>query len=498
LARDAGLGGEAAPPTDGGGLFDDDSYLTRPIPVLLINVNGQTIPYNKDKIPGTLKVVEDREGAEAVMGTTLVGIDGRPTTFEGRLGIEVRGQSSSGYPQKPYSLELRDDMGEGLPTPLLGLPREADFVLHSCYADKSCMRNALTYAVAREMAVPQGRWAPRTRYVEVTLDGKYQGLYLLVERIKRDKNRVALPAPAPSAAMGDVTGGYILSLENTMKPAERAFLDPLTGKAQWIYRSPNFREITAEQKTYIRSAISSFLKALMARPTWAEAKKLADAESWIDFFLMQELTNNNDGYWKSWYFGKHPDAASGRIFMGPVWDYDIAYGNVNYNKRYCTTNLMGTSSPAPFRAIFADPAFANEVRCRYQTLRASGGPLDHARLDARLDAFVAHVTRAKARDVALWKNIGRYVWPNNFVGATWADEVTYLRYWIHRRLAWLDATLPGTCPAAPQPPAVPQVTPPTPIRETAARTGICCGGAAAYVPIEGPVDMTLAAFACPL
>jgi hypothetical protein len=509
-SRDAGAvlaGEDAARPTDGpspgdaappAGL-DELAYLSRVVPVLLINVGGRTIPYNQSKIDGTIKVVEDHDGMQALMGTTLVGIDARPTALESRLGIEVRGNSSAGFPQKPYGIEIRDALGEALPVSLFGLPREADFVLHSCYADKTCMRNALTYALARETAVPQGRWAPRTRWVEITIDGRYQGLYLLVEKIKRDKNRVAIAEPAATAAAGDITGGYILSFEgDVMRPPERYFMDPLTGTRRWLYRYPSFRVITPEQKAYVQKAISTHLQALMARPRWADAKRIADAGGWVDYFLFQEITNNNDGYWKSWYFVKQPDAAGGRVSMGPAWDYDIAYGNVNYGKRYCVTNLMGPASPSPFRPIFMDPEFAGEVRCRYHELRRRGGALDPARVEAKLDAFSRHIERAKARDQTRWGNIGRYVWPNNYVGATWADEVRYLKYWIRLRLAWLDAKLPGSCAAIPAPPAVaPQPAPP-PARETSARViQPTSGQAPAYVPIEGAVDPALATFACP-
>jgi hypothetical protein len=239
------------------------------------------------------------------------------------------------------------------------------------------------------------------------------------------------------------------------------------------------------------------LQSLAARPRWTDAKGLADASSWVDHFLWQELTNNVDGYWKSWYFGKHPEAAGGRFFMGPAWDFDVAYGNVSYKKRYCVTNLMAGDSPSPFRAIFTDPAFTGDVRCRYQQLRRPGGPLDVARVEAKIDAFGRHIERAKVRDQTRWNNIGRHVWPNNYVGPTWADEVRYLKFWFRKRLAWLDRNLPGASAAEPPPPAVAPMTAPAPAREAALRT-VGSGQAPVYIPIEGPVDPAYTSFACPL
>jgi hypothetical protein len=318
----------------GGAAADENAYLQQPVPVLLVNVGGRTI-IKDTKIDGTLKVIEDRAGAETVMGgTTLVGIETRPATLEARIGIEIRGNSSSGFfAQKPYGFEVRDATGAGLAVPLLGLPREADFVLHSCYGDKSCMRNALTYAMGREIAVPAGRWAPRTRWVELVIDGRYQGTYLLVEKIKRDRGRVVLPEPAADANAGDLTGGYIWSAEGNRNKGARTWPDALNTGRFWAYRFPNYRELTEPQRMYLQGAVASFQRRIMANPRWSEVKKFVDAPSWIDYLVMQEVTNNTDAFFASWYFYKQPDAAGGKVFMGPYWDFDIAYGNVNHGYR---------------------------------------------------------------------------------------------------------------------------------------------------------------------
>jgi hypothetical protein len=147
--------------------------------------------------------------------------------------------------------------------------------------------------------------------------------------------------------------------------------------------------------------------------------------------------------------------------------------------------------------LFKDPDLHNEVRCRYQELRKPGGPLDVVQMEAKLDAFEKHITRAKVRDQMKWNNIGRYSWPNNYVGVTWADEIRYLKYWTRRRLAWMDASLPGTCTTQPMPATVPQMTINEPVKEAAARTGICCSGSAKYINIENNPDPTLMMWACP-
>jgi hypothetical protein len=478
---------DVARPADAMPAAGELDYLGRVLPVLMIDVGGKTIPYQAPtKLDGKLKVIEDHDG-------TLKGIEARPATLEAKIGIEIRGNSSASMPQKPYGLEIRDDAGQDLAVPLLGLPRESDFVLHSCYADKSCMRNALIYAVSREMALTRGQWEPRTRYVELFIDGQYQGLYLLVEKIKRDKGRVAIPEPGADPAQG----GYIVSNEGDVKKAPDQFwLDPMTGTRKWVYRSPAYQSITAAQKTYIEGQLGKLLQALAAGPRWGDLKKVVDAPSWIDYALVQELTNNTDAYYRSWYFIKAPEAAGGQWFMGPDWDYDRGFGNVNYGTAFCASTLINRQAPAPFKPLFADPTLRSETSCRYRSLRRPGGPLDVARIEAKIDAFAKAIAPAKARDQARWKNVGVYFPPSNYVGPTWGDEVQYLKYWIRRRLAWLDTNLPGTCDAMPAPPPLSALAPPPPIKETALRTA----GAPipVYIPIEGPVDPAYAKYACPM
>ncbi len=494
---DAGrLDGDAGRSDAGAGTGGDADYLQKVVPVLLITVGKSLV---KDtKLEGRLRVIEDHDG-------TLVGIENQAATQDLKVGIELRGTSSGGFAQYPMGFEIRDDAGSARSVSLLGLPPESDFVLHSPYADKTSMRNVLTYAIGREVAAVAGRYgAPRTRWVEVYKDGSYRGLYVLVEKIKVDKFRVSMPKAAPDVAKGDITGGYIWSAEGStaeVRPAAKIFLDVMNTGRQWQYRFPSYSSISPAQKSYLQTAVATMQKKIAANPTWDEAKKVMDAGSVVDQAIINEVTKNTDGFFKSWYFYKQPDALGGKYFMGPIWDYDIAWGNVNWKKRYCSNLFLSEKAfdgVAPFTTMGADPAFRNEARCRYNELRKAGGPLDVARVEAKIDSYAKHIGGAKLRDQKKWTNIGRYVWPSNYVGPTWADDVRYLKYWIRRRLAWLDANMYGTCSSVPMPSAPTQISAPAPISETAPRTGICCNGANVYIPIAGPAPAGYSDFACPM
>ena len=148
-------------------------------------------------------------------------------------------------------------------------------------------------------------------------------------------------------------------------------------------------------------------------------------------------------------------------------------------------------------ALWRDKALQDALRCRWNSLRAAGAPLDIARIEAKIDAWTKHIATAKARDIKQWNNIGLWVWPNNYIGGSWADEVTYLRYWLRKRLAWLDANLSGSCPSVPAPPAVSPIAAPAYVRPRNMREPYLGRDAPDYVPIEGNVGGSLASYACP-
>ena len=497
----AGDRGNLPPGGDGGGPSADataagDRIVVPPeptesgvVPVLWITV-GRGIPRDS-KVAGRMKVIDQHDG-------TLNGIGTRPAALDVAIGIETRGQSSFNYAQKPYGFEIRDPMGQGMAVPLLGLPPEPDWVLHSCYADKTCMRNALTYAIGRELGEATGRWAPRTRWVEVYIDGDYRGLYLLVERVKRDRARVALPPPAATMAAGDMTGGYIVSQEGDVVHAGEDWTDPSSPMHRFVHRYPRAAMITPAQKTYVQQSVVGLLRGLGQEPRWTDATLARiDGTSWLDYMLMQEVTNNVDAYWKSWFLYRTPDSMGGKWFAGPLWDYDLGYGNVIFRKRYCVTNLAHDSVRAPMGAFWRDASVQNALRCRWNAIRAAGAPLDIARIEAKIESWTRYISTAKTRDNNEWRNIGLWVWPNNYIGASWANEVTYLRYWLRKRLAWLDANLRGTCASVPAPPAVSPIPAPPYVPPRNARDPYPGRDAPDYVPIEGNVGGNLASWACP-
>ncbi len=411
-------------------------------PVVLVEVD-EPIPADF-KIDGELQLIEDHDG-------TLQDLDDAPRTWVGSVGIEIRGQTSAVFDKKSYNFEARDLYGEDTDVTILGMPEESDWVLYGPYSDKTFLRNILVYRLGSEM----GRWQPRTRIVELFVSGEYQGVYVVIEKIKRAAGRVDIARPAESAAEGDLTGGYIFKREGAGQNEGWTSAHQIV----WDHHYPRHEDITHEQHAYLRDWVDAF-ETVMLGPDFADPalgyRAWIDVPSWVDFAIVQEISRNIDGYKKSSYYHKAADPDGGLLYMGPLWDFNIALGNVDYCDGWEIEGLVAYTNwcfqwPDEYtpwwERLMEDEAFTADLRCRWEELRGDVLAMEH--IDALIDEQLAQLEDAEPRDHQRWPVLGEYLWPNYFVGATYDEDIGYLRDWIDARLLWLDANLPGTCPGTP-------------------------------------------------
>ena len=409
------------------------------LPVVWIDTKGKPI-FEEVKTAGTMKLIEQHDGS-------LMNIDSQPASYAGNIGIEVRGSSSTSFPKKNYGLELVDVNGVQVQSPMLGMPEESDWILYGPYTDKTYLRDKFAYDAGRAM----GRYQPLSRFVEVFVNGGYRGVYLFVEKIKRNKYRVNIAKPAADAVSGDITGGYIFKREDTS--AANGWYSAAGNP--WQFHYPKHDEITPAQSAYLKKYVDDF-EAMMDGPNFADPNvgypKWIEPLSFVDYAIIQELSRNVDGYRKSAYMHKHADSDGGKLLMGPLWDFNIAFGNADYcaGEQVAGFHYAGGACtdqdriPTWWPKLMSDPAFTGKLRCRWEELRK--GILKDSSMMARLDSYGPFLPLAEPRDHQQWPVLGKYVWPNPYVGQTYGDELKYLRTWIQQRAAWLDANMPGVCP----------------------------------------------------
>jgi len=423
-------------------LFSQVNFSSSNLPIILINTNGTGIP-DEPKVSATMQIIDNGAG-------NMNHIDDEPNDYNGLIGIELRGQTSQFFPKKPYGFETWDEMGQDQNVSLLGMPAENDWVFHNPFSDKSLIRNAITYTIAGRIM----DYAPKVRMAEVVLNDDYRGVYLLTEKIKRDKNRVDITKLTTESE--DITGGYILKFDKgaSEEVGFTSFYPPIAGQPQetrFLWHYPKARDITPDQADYISNFIYEFEDVLRSdnfKDPVNGYRKYIDTERFINFMFINEITKNVDGYRISTFMYKDSDAIDGRLKMGPVWDFNLALGNADYCEGGNTSGWgynFNSFCPQDFwvihfwwKRLLQDEAFLEEVQEKWQAYREN--ELSDEQIFGTIDSLtnLMTVNQAADRNYQRWPVLGEYVWPNNFVGNTYQSEIDYLRDWTERRLEWLD------------------------------------------------------------
>jgi hypothetical protein len=419
------------------------------LPLVILDTFGERVPYGQ-KIPVAARFVDTKTARSKLLGSA---------DFEGLGEINVRGHTSLRHPKHSYHFQTKEEGRGSYKVPLLGLPKETDWVLYAPYSDKSLMRDVLGYELSNQI----GRYAARTRFVEVFLNesrGKftqrnYLGVYVFEEKIKRGKNRVDIEKLTPEDnTEPNVSGGYIIKKDHTDQIDNPDDSIPMLGGSshrkessfrsshgsQFYYVEPKGDEITAEQKTWLRQYVNKFERVLynddFKDPKTGYAAYI-DPDSFIDHHLLVELSKDIDGFRFSTFYFKD---RGGRLKMGPIWDWNLSFGNANaregFNPEGWYWSQLDDRQYAWFRRLFEDPEFAQRYVDRWGELRTNQFAI--AKIHARIDELAALLNEAQARNFRRWRILGRNVWPNAYVGKSFSDEMSFLKQWIQQRIEWID------------------------------------------------------------
>ena len=420
-------------------------------------------PRNKDVpyfIIKSIKKIVDDPKVKAKINIVLQD----STIFTSDIGIELRGAISQiFYDKKSYGFELRDSTNKSLAASLLGLPKNSDWVLHGPYGDKTLLRNAVAYKISNDI----GRYASRTKLIELEINGEYLGFYVLMEKLKQDNDRIKISKLSKNDTIPEkITGGYILKIDKTVgnNSDETNYSDKNSfpsrydskmrlsnPKTYFLYDYPKAKNINSVQKKYIQEYIAGFENALASNSFKDEQegyKKYIDINSFIDFFVLTELMQNHDGYRLSTYLQKDRGK---KLQMGPIWDFDIAFGSDNgfcdgmnrhawvfqYN-HYCS----GDTWLVPFwwKRLISDEDFKNRLIVRWQSLRKS--QLSDNQLDKTIDDFNKQITESGmvARNFERWDILNQRITPNSSKGSH-EKEIARMKSWLKAHALWMDENI---------------------------------------------------------
>jgi len=389
------------------------------LPIVLIEADGPIL--DDPEVGARMRIVHDPRGG--------LNRPGGRTVEDGRITIEVRGQSSQRFPKKQFAVETIDRRGENRNTSLLGLPEENDWVLYAAYNDGSLMRNVVAYRAARAV----GRYAARTRHVELVLNGRYHGVYVLMESLKLDAERVAGPS--------EDDDGFLLEYTHNSKldRDDRFFRTPVT-RTPIVWDDPERDEMSAARARAIRARVARFERALYSpgfrHPTRGWRAHMDEASA-VDYVLLYELLRNHDAFAASTFIH---DGGRGRLAMGPLWDFDLSMGNPPgvLPARGCSLCDRRWVS-----RWYDDGAFRRALVRRWAELRRDGFV---ARTLAGIDRDGRALASAQVRNLRRWPVLGQVAIaggaPEASLRAAYRGETARLRSWIRIRAGWLTANLP--------------------------------------------------------
>ncbi len=404
------------------------------LPIIMIDTYGVNI-VDDPRINAHMGIINNNESVNYITDPY--------NDYDGDITIELRGNSSQYNEKKPYRIETVDTLGENNNVALLGMPEENDWVLYAPYQDKTLIRNVLAYKLSNDI----GRYASRTRHCELYINGDYKGIYVLMEKIKRDDNRVNISKLQPDEISGDdVSGGYILKFDWPWTGDNLGGFESENDGMIYNYHYPKPSDIVPEQESYILEYIHSF-EDIMLSSNYTDLEtgypSIVNVNSFVDFILLQELSKNVDAYRLSTYIYKDKDSIDNRLTAGPIWDFNHGFGNCDYGETWISEGWLLDYNPEGgdqmsfwWELFWADDNFKSQVADRYSQLRSN--TFSDSYIHSIIDSVENELEESIERNFNRWPILGQYVWPNYYVFDTYDEEINYLKSWISNRLDWMD------------------------------------------------------------
>ena len=333
-------------------------------------------------------------------------------SFTEPMKIRGRGNTTWNYfPKKPYQLKFDSK------TSIMGIPKDKKWILLANYSDKTMIRNKIAFDMG-EMSILD--WTPNSQFIELFINDSYRGTYQISQKVEETQNRVNI-----------TNDGYLLEVDQL----ERLDEDDIyfeTDRLLFNIKEPNLDWGDTEFtyiNTYINEVESVLYGSDFTDPTNGYAKYL-DVDTFVDWYLINEITKNNDAiFYSSVYMNVIPGE---KIKMGPLWDFDIAMGNINFN---------GNDSPEGFwiknaswiARLFEDPDFVEKVKVRFAFFKTN-----KETIFSNIELHATSLQLAQQENDLKWQTLGEYVWPNNMVFESYQQEVDYLTSWLEQRFNWLE------------------------------------------------------------
>ena len=428
------------------------------LPILVVNTQGNAVPwdyYNNYYGRSIIYPIYDPSSKYNHMKDSML--------YKSCGTIELHGNYSRAFPKLSYNIRTTDVNYVDSNRTFLGFPKEHEWCLIANYPDRSLLRNAM----AQHLYASLGNYSPRVKHVELVLNGKYMGVFSCIEKIKVGKNRVNIAKmDTINYNSGDsLTGGYMIKEDwkGSIGWNSRYYM-PTYGTSWYPYfRFYNPDIPSVKQKQYIQSFYDSFENAMNGNIDSSKItgspgnwRNFIDEKNMTDFFFVQEITKNLDGYRASFYMWKDRNSIDRHIHLGPVWDFDWSQGTSGWNGEELNTfeynngwgsafwwyKLLGTGGYGK-----GDSKWKDHTKCRWTMARRTN--FNFKSLDNWVDSNATLLSDAQTRNFKEWPEFGNVTGILNVsmpgLAKNYAGEISNYKSWLHKRISWLDKNIPGTC-----------------------------------------------------
>ncbi|GAB6012100.1 CotH kinase family protein [Viscerimonas tarda] len=423
----------------------NDAYLFSPKGVAEIHItldDGKKIGDIKRNEPAPAATIDKLKGSMVVKNsaTSTYSISG---LYNSHVEIIGHGNTSWGNPKRSYSIDLIDSNGGDNPAPLLGMPADEEWTLLAHWNDRSYMRNPMAYYLGGRMSGIA--YSPRTRYIELYVNDEYRGVYSLVEKIKRSKDRVDISKLTTDAAdqlLPRLSGGYLLESIPTgrvkLKEKNTEFKTTKRG-VNFVFKYPKPQNATTKEVAWIKSYLDEFENVIYGdnyKDPVNGYLKYINEDNFIDWCILHELSKGVDNLFHCSVF-VHKDR-NGKLNMSAPWDFDISFGN--HGSTCYTEDVLREKTTHWFSRLFLDTRFLRKYIERNDELEALFDEIPEI-----LETNLIQLEESGCLD----RDHEKYpAMLNNFKDAeektsptTVRGHVRWLREWTESRRAWIYSNL---------------------------------------------------------
>lgn len=385
------------------------------IPKIEVFSESSTIP-DEPKIKGKIKIT----------------LNNKPVNLF-NIKIEKRGHSTQFFQQEKhsYSFTLYDNEWNKTEINLLGLLPDSKWVLYGPYFDKSLIRNALTYEIGNFM----DWYSPSVEKCELFINNKYKGVYYLIEKIDKNKSKINF----------EKDKGFLAQMNRPKEKEYGFYLKQNKSSINYIsIIYPSEKKLKSTDENLIKSQIFNIDSIFNYTEYLVNPWDYIDIQSFVNYFIINELSRNIDAYRLSTYmFNKDYKNAGSKLYIGPIWDFNNAYGNCLDATDYKGWAFNLGNEFAPYimvnwweNAFFKNNEFKRLLKSTWSNYRNSF--LSDEQVLLMIDSLSSYGNEANIRNFEVHNILDQNLWWNSYAGTEYKNEIFFLKCWIVNRLHWMD------------------------------------------------------------